>query len=82
MTRSVEHGIGGDLGEERRVGSKPLGVAAEDRREIEAEAVDAGWRDQMPQGVEDEPQHRRALEGERVAGAGIVDERPSVCAWR
>ena len=51
-----------------------VGGAAEDGGEVEAEAVDAGLADEMAKGIEDEAAGGGVVAGQRVAGAGVVDE--------
>ena len=68
-------GIGGDLAAGvARLGVEAVRGAAEDRGEVEAEAVDAGLADEMAQGVEDQAAGGGVVAGQRVAGAGVVDE--------
>ena len=68
-----EEGVGGDLGEDRGLRVEAGGGAAEDRGEVEAEAVDAG-PGEGAQAVEDQAAGRGVVAGEGVAGAGVVDE--------
>ena len=50
-------------------------VASEDRRKVEAETVDAGVQNEMPERIEDQFLHHRLAAVDRIAGAGVVDQR-------
>ena len=50
----------------------PFGAAAQDRRQVEAEAVDVQLGDQVGQAVDDQVAHQRMIAVERVAAAGEV----------
>ena len=69
-----EEGVGGDGLEGFGVGVEALARAAEDGGEVEAEAVDAGLGDEMSKGIKDQAAGGGVVAGERVAGAGVVDE--------
>ena len=47
-------------------------VARQDRREIEAEAVDVHLRHPIAQAILDQPAHDRLVGVQRVAAAGVV----------
>ena len=79
--RSCEERVGGDGGEGFGLRVEALGGAAEDGGEVEAEAVDAGLADEVAQAVEDQAAGGGVVAGERVAGAGVVDEA-AVGVWR
>ncbi len=72
---SARTGSCGDGGRSGAFASKPGGGAAEDRGEIEAEAVDAGRGRPMAQRVQ-ASRSRRAVERDGVAAAGVVDRAP------
>ena len=72
-----EQRVGGDLAQERRAaGRSRAAVRPRIGGEVEAEAVDAGLADEVAQRVEHQPPRRRVVAGERVAGAGVVDQPP------
>lgn len=50
------------------------GCSAEHRREIETEAIHAGVENEMPQQIDDELADIGVVAGNRIAGAGIVDQ--------
>ena len=68
-----QHRIGGDLGEQRRIGGKPR-AARHDGCEIEAKAIDAAAADEVAQAIERQRAHRRVGEIERVAAPRVVDQ--------
>ena len=68
-----EERVGGDLGKDGGVRVE-AGCAREDRREVEAEAIDTGLR-VVAQRVQDQRANLRPAAIERIAGAGVVDER-------
>ena len=65
---------GGEFGEDRSARIKSR-TARDDGGEIEAETVDPAMRHEMRQRVDHQPSHCRIGEIERVAAAGVVDER-------
>ena len=65
--------VGLDLPEDRRIGQRLAVLAArQDRREVEAEAVDVHLLDPVAEAVEDQPPDDRAVALERVAGPAEV----------
>ena len=75
-----KHRIGQHLPRSPASAREAVLVAAEDRAEIEAEAVDPGLQHEVAHGVEDHAGDRRAVAGERVAAAGVVDEAARIFA--
>ena len=70
--------VGAHCRKQRRVSGEALLAAAEHGGKVEAEAVDAGLRHEVPKRVEDHLHHHRVLRGQRVAGAGVVDKRARI----
>ena len=70
-----EDGIVGYGAQRRGVAGVAVRTAAENGREVEAEAVDAGMQHEMAKAVEDQAADEGVVAGDRVAGAGIVDQR-------
>ena len=68
-----EHGILAAGVEEAAALVEAVGLARQDGREVEAEAVDAHLGRPVAQAVGDHLQHARMAEVDRVAGAGVVD---------
>ena len=70
--------------EEGRRGIETAGAAAQRRRQVEAEPVDAQFSDPVTQTVHDQPEYLRTVGGDGVAGPGVVDvvaaraDRPAV----
>ena len=68
-----EHGVFGDQLDHRRIGHQlALPVAAENRRQIEAEAVDVIVVHPMPQAMEDHLADDRVVAVDGIAAAGVV----------
>ena len=61
--------VGTQLREERRRTAEPLAVATEDRRKVEAEAVDAHVGGPVPQAIDHHRAHGGLVEVDRVAAA-------------
>ncbi len=55
-----------------------LRCAADNGGEIEAEAIDTGMGDEVAERFDDEMAHLWVIAGERIAGAGIVDQRAGI----
>ena len=62
------------LGKDRRGGIK-AGAARDDRSKIEAKPVDPAVAHEMAERVDHQPPHCRIGEIERIAAAGVVDQR-------
>jgi hypothetical protein len=71
--RLGQHRIGGEGFEEWRLRVEALRAAAERRREIEAEAVEAAVDHPAPERADRHVDDQRAVEREAIAGAHIVD---------
>src|SRR5262249_26057285 len=63
-----------------RLARKAVERPTERRRQVEAESVDPRTGHPVPHGVHDEADDRRAVAGERVACAGVVDEPAGIAA--
>ncbi|MNU60069.1 hypothetical protein D3C71_492480 [compost metagenome] len=57
------------------------GRSPEHGREIETEAVHTGIQNEMPEGIDDELANIGMVAGNRVAGAGIVDQHARFSLW-
>ena len=73
ILRVGQQRIFGDGFDQRRIGNQlAVAIAAEDRRQVEAEAVDVIVVHPMPQAKEDHLADDRVIAVDRVAAAGIV----------